>query len=153
MFRSMEQSPSWEANSSSSSQDISRVVWNSTVHYRIHNSPPPVPVQFSLCPPNPTSWRSVLILPSHLLLVLLNGLFPSSFPHQNHVCTSPNACYTPFSFWFDHPNDIWLQIRGDWRIKILLQHWNLIVAVRTFPVNAYEVVPSFIPLSFINTRR
>ena len=38
--------------------------------------------------PPPTSWRSILILSSHLRLGLPNGLFPS-FHHQNpeHRCT------------------------------------------------------------------
>ena len=37
--------------------------------------------------PPPTSWRSVLILPSHLRLGLPNGLFPSGFPTRT-LCTS-----------------------------------------------------------------
>jgi hypothetical protein len=31
----MEQSPSWEANWSSASQEIPRILWNPKVHYRI----------------------------------------------------------------------------------------------------------------------
>jgi hypothetical protein len=40
--------------------------------------------------PPPTSWKSILILSSHLLLGLPNGLFPSGFP--------TNTLYTPLSF-------------------------------------------------------
>ena len=81
LTNSMEQSPSWEANRSSDSQEIPRVIWNLKVHYRIHKSPPPVPILSHINPvhaPHPTSWRSILILSSHLRLGLPNGLLPSS---------------------------------------------------------------------------
>jgi hypothetical protein len=40
--------------------------------------PYPEPAQSR--PPHPTSWRSILILSSHLQLGLPSGLFPSGLP-------------------------------------------------------------------------
>jgi len=94
---SMEQSPSWEANRFSASQEISRIFWNPKVYYRSHKCPPPVPIlsQFDLAH-TPTS---------HFLKIHLNITLPSTpgsskwslslrFSNQNPVY---DICYGRFS--------------------------------------------------------
>ena len=44
--------------------------------------------------PHPTSWRSILILSTHLRLVLPSSLFPSSFPTKTLCAPSPHP-YAP----------------------------------------------------------
>jgi hypothetical protein len=55
LTHSMEQSPSWEANWFSTSQEIPRVLWNPKVPHRTHKRPPPIPflsqpISISNCP-------------------------------------------------------------------------------------------------------
>ena len=67
---SMQQSPSWEANRFSASQEIPLTLWNPKFYYRIHTCPPPVPVLSQI---NPAHART-----SHFLQIHLN-IFPPFF--------------------------------------------------------------------------
>ena len=68
---STEQSPSWEANRFSASNEIPRILCNPNYPEQDRSSP---------YPPYPTSWRSIFILSSNLRLGLPTGLFPVDFP-------------------------------------------------------------------------
>jgi hypothetical protein len=92
LTHSTEQSPSWEANRFVASQEIPQVLLNPKVHYGIQNCSPPVSILSQPNPvhtPHPTSWRSILILSSHLSLDLSSGLFPHVFPPKPHTHLSP----------------------------------------------------------------
>jgi len=107
---SMLQSPSWEGNWFAASQEIPCTSQNPKVHYRTHKRPPPVISWASSIQsiyPHPTSWRSILILSTHLSLGLPVVSFPPvSLPrpytpplltHTRHM-HSPTHSYRPAAF-------------------------------------------------------
>ena len=118
---SLEHSPSWEANWFSASQEIPLILWNPKVHYRIRKCPPPVPILSQIDPVHtPTSHclKIHLNIILHLRQGLPSDLFPSGFPHQNPVYTSPlpHTCYMPcptHTSRFDNPNNI------GWGVQII----------------------------------
>ena len=99
----------FEQLSSSTGHEIPCTLWNPKVYYRVHSNPPlvnPVHTTHSI------SWRSVLILSSHLLLVLPADLVLSPFPikplYSNVLLYVPPISFfliwTPELYYYEAPH-------------------------------------------------
>ena len=94
LIHSMEQSPSWKANSFSSSQEIPHILTNPKIHYLVYKCP----LRSQINP--------IHVSPFHFLIIHLNIILSSMsafskwsvslrLPHKNPVNTSPllHICY------------------------------------------------------------
>ena len=118
---SIEQSPSWEPNRFSASQEIPQILQKPKVHCRNHKCSPPFPILSHLDP--------VLKPTSHCLKIHFNIILPSkpgspkwslflSFPHWNlvHGSSLLHTRYMPRqskSSWFHDSTNIW------WGVQII----------------------------------
>jgi hypothetical protein len=110
----MELSPSWETASCAATQELLNILWNPKVLYRVHKSPPLVPIQSQINPVLATP-SYLWILSTHLCLGL-SGLFHPGCPTNilYAFLLSSQSCYMPHPShppWLDHFNYTWRRVQ------------------------------------------
>jgi hypothetical protein len=108
----MELNPSWETANCAATPQLPISLWNAKVHYRIHKSPPLLPILNQVNPVHSTSsyLKSILMLFSHVLVFLVVSSswlvhhYPICIPLPSHSCYMPRQSHPP---WLDHYNYTW----------------------------------------------
>jgi hypothetical protein len=120
----MELSPSWEDANCAATQELPSILCNPKVQYRIHKSPPLVPILSQISPPHHISLRSNLILSSHLQAFLLVSFLPAFAPKSYIQSSSPHACYVNCPShppWLDYSNYTWRRVKV---MKLLIMQFS-----------------------------
>ena len=115
----MQNSPSWEANWFSSTQEIPSILWYEKYYYRVYKYRPPVLILSHFSPINalqPPSWSSIWVTCSHLRLALslrfpTKPLYASILSHHNCYTHRPSN-----SSRFDYLNNNWWEVT-EWHSK------------------------------------
>lgn len=119
----MEDSHSWEVNSSSASSEIPCIVWDSNGRYSVQNSPPLVFVLKQITPvyAHPSHFfKNHVNDISNLYLGLQSCLFPSVFPTKtlDPFFFSPICIFPAYIILLDCLHNIW----GGVQIKKLIMY-------------------------------
>jgi hypothetical protein len=112
----MEPSPSWEAVDCAATQEIPNILWNPKVHYRVHKTPPLVPVLSQIYPV-----RTALTYLSKIHFNIIHS--PTSWSsewslffwlsHQYPICIPLLPIYATYLAHFIHLGLIILSIFGE----------------------------------------
>jgi hypothetical protein len=100
----MELSPSWEGANCAAIQELPNILWNQMVNYRVHKSPPLVPILNQIDPVHTT--------PSYLSKIHFNISHPPTF--------WPSS-WSLF-FWLSHQYSIYISILPHLRYMPCLSH-------------------------------
>jgi hypothetical protein len=103
---------SWETASCAPIQEFPSILWDSKVHYCVHNSTPVVPFLSLINPVNttpsyPTKIHFNVIHPPHVLVLLVVSFLPAFPPIFYMHASSSHSCYMPCPShppWLDHSN-------------------------------------------------